>query len=810
MTKFALYNYSGTPTAHFIVSEMEVPKPVLEPTVSHHVVIVDRSGSMYGVMKDTRAMVEKVMTVEEFASSEMLVTLISYSSYGDYTTHFARKKVSEVLDPNGGLVDEIRKINATCLTSVSSALTEALNHVVEGETTAISIHTDGYFNDRSPAAEAKLIDKWIKYVQKDFHNVFVNTISYGNWTDFKILDRIASSLSGKCIIAKDVKQVYNALHDTSAVLAGRVLPAIKISAEEGDLLAFHNLTQWKVNGSTTDFAVKGVGPDDVTKLYRFRAVSAETWAKSKEPVADKPELLTPVYVYARTMLAQGKLNEAKFALMATRDTDLIETHYKALTASALAEFARELDDAIGGVSAPRFAESYGFSGKASVAEICAYIESKKKYFTLDLHAFTQIYQRRGVARLFGTWSDDGTFVPANTALEPVDDSSRVTINAFEFNNTTATINMQVSRKAKLIKDTADGPVDVSTLAGIDLSDLRQIRSYTIVGDGEVTATVLPLRCSLKSAFDRLMKLIDCEGVSFMPEIPFFVNLATHPVVRFGNTSTPFPPPEAFADFVTTVVKRGIYTAFLGSEARGEAWTPEQATALKEHNLTASLNYSPQTANPYTDLMAAISAGEIDTRTSYNVTVGDRRMVSVKALYSANEYFARRFTVTVPGAADEEKAKDGALAKPKLADLRREGATYGVKTLSARTKLNEIDAIMMPIFEDTLPKLGGADIEALQVMLGSLEDTIEAHYQFGFRPIALYIGASGLVPDGWDVEMMDAEGLKARFPDIDIEKKQLDGMFFVKGDNVVGVFPEVSYFSTEKGMERVKEIVANAE
>jgi hypothetical protein len=130
MTKFALYNYGGTPTAHFIVSEMEVPKPVLEPTVSHHVVIVDRSGSMYGVMKDTRAMVEKVMTVEEFASSEMLATLISYSSYGDYTTHFARKKISEVLDPNTGRVDEIRGINATCLTSVSSALTEALNHVV--------------------------------------------------------------------------------------------------------------------------------------------------------------------------------------------------------------------------------------------------------------------------------------------------------------------------------------------------------------------------------------------------------------------------------------------------------------------------------------------------------------------------------------------------------------------------------------------------------------------------------------------------------------------------------------------------------
>jgi len=805
MTKFALYNYSGTPTAHFIVSEMEVPKPVLEPTVSHHVVIVDRSGSMYGVMKDTRAMVEKVMTVEEFASSEMLATLISYSSYGDYTTHFARKKISEVLDPNTGLVDQIRGINATCLTSVSSALTEALNHVVEGETTAISVHTDGYFNDRSPATEAKLIDKWIKYVQKDFHNVFVNTISYGNCTDFKILDRIASSLSGHCISAKNVKQVYSALHDTNALLAGRVLPAIKVSAEEGSLFAFHNLTQRKVNGSTTDFAVKGVGPDDVTKLYRYRAVSAATWAKAKEPVADKPALLTPVYVYARTMLAQGKLNEAKFALMATRDTDLIETHYKALTASALAEFARELDDAIGGVSAARFAESYGLSTKTPVTEICFFIEQNKRYFTLDLPAFLHNYKRRGVSRLFGTWDDEGAFAPVDVALQPSDDAHRAPIGAFEFNNANATINMQISRRANLV----NGTDAVPEVAGTTLN-LRETRSYTIVGDGEVTAAVLPVRCSSKAVFDRLAARLDWTDVEYDYAKVYEIQLSAHPVTELAGT-LPFPPKEALDELVRAIVCRGILTAYLGSEARGQEWTAEQLAELKAHCLTPSLNYSPPTASPYTDLMAAISAGEIDTRTSYNITVGNAAMVSVKSLYSANEYFARRFAVTVPGAADEEKAKDGTLAKPKIADLRREGATYAAKTLSARTKLNAIDEIMMPIFEDFLPKtVKDVDIEAKKIALNVLEDAVEDHYARGLRPIAMYIGASGLVPDGWEVDTLDAEGLKARFPDIDIERKQLDGMFFVNGETVVGVFPEVSYFSTEKGVARAKEIVANAE
>ena len=98
--------------------------------------------------------------------------------------------VEDVLAPGSPHVEAIRNLRATCLTSVSGALAEALNHVQAGETTAVSVHTDGWFNDASPSAEAKAVDKWIKAVQKDHPNVFANTISHGNWTDFKMLDRI--------------------------------------------------------------------------------------------------------------------------------------------------------------------------------------------------------------------------------------------------------------------------------------------------------------------------------------------------------------------------------------------------------------------------------------------------------------------------------------------------------------------------------------------------------------------------------------------------------------------------------------------
>jgi hypothetical protein len=261
------------------------------------------------------------------------------------------------------------------------------------------------------------------------------------------------------------------------------------------------------------------------------------------------------------------------------------------------------------------------------------------------------------------------------------------------------------------------------------------------------------------------------------------------------------------------VKRGLLSACLGGSAKADDWTPEQLEELKAHDLSASLNYNPKTTNPYTDLTAAISAGEIDSRTKFNVTLGDSRMVSVSSLYSANEYLARRFSVK--GSDPAECDKDGNLKKPKLTDIVN-GASFSVKALSARTKLNAIDDIMMPMFEQFMSAgLDGISRTSHRIdmveALRTTEEEIEAFYASLIRPVAMYIGATGLIPEGWQVDVMDGEGLVAKFPEIDVAKKQKEeGTFFVNGSLVVGVFPEVAYFSTPKGIEAAKAISAASE
>jgi hypothetical protein len=176
------------------------------------------------------------------------------------------------------------------------------------------------------------------------------------------------------------------------------------------------------------------------------------------------------------------------------------------------------------------------------------------------------------------------------------------------------------------------------------------------------------------------------------------------------------------------------------------------------------------------------------------------MVSLKALYSANEYLTRRFTLTKDG---EE------LKKAKFEDFLSGKVVVAEKALSARTKLNAIDDLMFPIYKDFI--LGGgvdgltvaSDPSVVAQKVAELDARIEEVYDTKVRPVAFYLGATGLIPEGWQVEVLDAEALKARFPSIDVEKKQLDGTFFVSADAIVGVFSEVAYFSTPLGVAKAR-------
>jgi len=848
--RFSLYSYAGVPTAHYVAKTAALPAPTLSPEVGHHVMVVDRSGSMWGdPIREARAMVEKMLTLAEYASSLSLVTLVSYSSYGDMTVHFSRVTLADVMRPGSRYVESIRSLQATSMTCASQALEASLGFIQPGETTGVSLHTDGWLNHPSPAAEARAVDAFIAKA-RSMKNVFVNTIAYG-WADTSILLKLANALSGKCVQARTSKEVYDALADTTALLAGRTTPAITIPIAGADGACYQALVSVsarKINGTTTDLKIQGLRPEDDAVAWRYRRVSEAAWAASAAPIAD-PMIeggnasLVPVYAFCRAKLAEGRLNQAKYALLATRDLDLIETHMRALTVEARAALAADLDARLAGLSAgTRWTVGYGLdTSTMSVLDLAKLLGARKDDWCLDLGAFVPGYQKRSLKRIPGTRVEtvgpDGvttsTVTPPTTRLDAVDDPSTVSVSGFKLNNANASLQMRTSRDATLVEidPVTKTETTVRFVAGKKL-DLALHRAYSLVGDGAVNAKVLPIRIASKALHAELVAGKVLADTPFSAKALYTIALDALPVLAYDAMDVP-PPAFVLDAMIPLRIQSSVLGACLPGGVKAALWTDEQKADLGRVNLSTSLYYSAPTTTPYTDLGVAIATGLVDTRTSTGIELMTPDVAGLSVLYSANEYLNRRFTVGIPASIPtivtaedgtistqvlphgRELAKDGTLKKATLLDTRITGAVVQRKTLTpkATEALDGIDAAMMPVLEAFLGMAGApggidgvtiasdaADIARVKVAVDAKLEALRAQV----RPLVFAVGSTGLIPDSWgDLPAMTSEQLLERHPGLFLAKKQKDGTFFEVGAVILAIYQSNAYFSTPLGVAAAK-------
>jgi hypothetical protein len=246
----------------------------------------------------------------------------------------------------------------------------------------------------------------------------------------------------------------------------------------------------------------------------------------------------------------------------------------------------------------------------------------------------------------------------------------------------------------------------------------------------------------------------------------------------------------------------VLEACLPAEAKGsQEWTPAQVEELRAHGLTPGLSFSAPTTNPYRDQTVAASEGLIDSYTRYTLSYGTEVATDLRrALWSANEYLARRFSVKLDGAGETDK--DGHLKKPKFEHLRA-GGTVTTKTLSARTKLSPLDALVMPVFEQMIAwEVHKCEVATLKAEIKEAYAIIEATEK-RLSALALAIGSTGLIPDEWAAVLTTGEALATQYPDMDIPKAHKDATFFEVAGVYIGVHPEVAWYSTPKGVEAAK-------
>lgn len=802
-TSFALRNFNGQPVKFVTVTteDHKATTATAVKTATHHIIIIDRSGSMYCDLPDTKAMVEKLLTLTEFNDPLQKISLISYSSQGDVKVHFAKVTVEDVLKANSPYVGEIRSIQVTGLTCISQSLTVAATLVDDADTTCITLHSDGYANDRSPSAERTAIAAATEALAKR-PNVFVNTIAYRESSDFTLLSGVANMASGVCVQAKSIKQVYEALHNAQATLASNMAPALVLAKAE-DYTVFCSASAGKVLGTSGDMTVRGLKDTDDKVAYRFAFVDEVT--ASSLPDADPYAVLA----YARAQISEGNINNAKYALCGIK-SNLLPKHFRALVANEVAAMAADIEATLFKQTPLGCEANYGLATNGpSVLEVLGVLGKFAKSLRVNTKAMMANYKRQGVKRIGGTRNPDGTVTAPDFDLKPIN-GDYADVLSFDFNRNTATVNILTSRKAQLVR-LATGEV-ISEVAGIDVSDLRDYRNYTLVGDGSVCTPTLPLKTSDKRCHKALVDLGVLSG-DFDPNAEFSLDIGSLPLIAFDKT---FGLADDVYDRLCKLTAASKILSACVKEA-SDAFTAEQIAELKAHYLSSSLYFSGPTTTHYADLQDALSKGEVDTRLSYKIDVGNAEITALGKLPSANAFAERRFTLTVGG---------NAVDKPKLTSVLDGTAVWGEKVLGPRIKLTKVDDLLFPIFKsflldggkgafaDTLRSAGVADdavdallaalagsngeakVEAIMAANRQVAAQLEAVYHQEVSPLVFYIGATGLVPDDLGAKAYTADQIVGAFPDIALSKDEKEGLFYVLPNGLIlTVFIKGEYYTT---------------
>jgi len=811
VTKFALHNFKGDATKYFRVeSEDLASKGAVEARKpSHHILVVDRSGSMYGDIPEVRTTLEKLMTLSEFKDPSLRVSLISYSSMGDVKLHFSKVTVEDVMATGSPYVKEIRSLQATCMTCISQGLVMAETLVDDADTTAITLHTDGYANDRSPMQESVAIKAAVAKLQKH-PGVFCNTIGYREWCDYNLLAGISNALSGVCLQAKGVKQVYESVYQTTKLLAGSLASAIELPAGSANHVLFVSRSARKVLGAKgVTLLVKGLAPTDDKAAYRLTELSAKDYGNLKVPVNGQDAPVEPIMAYSRALVSDGELNASKYAMVATRCGELLGAHSRALVASDIAAMADGVEhylfDRVQFIPTPNY--GLPFTGP-SVLTVLAYLNGHTDTLSVNLPDLAAGYKRRGIKRIPGTRLPDGTVDDPTVASKVrAGGDGWVKVGSFDLNRNTATVNMLVSQPIDLFKK--GSTTRVASVAGVNLDNLRSYNNYTLVGDGLLNVQTLNLRTSSQKVIDGLMALKAPLSLDPKAGQPFTLTLSGLPLVDYDLNVSVVDKPT-----VQRLTQLTVLSKILNGVVKGEAsgFTPEQMTELKGHYLTPALYFSPPTTTSYADLNDAIAKGEVDTKLSYKVDLGTPDITNMGKLRSGNEYLQRRFTL---------KANGSDIEKPTMDYLMVPGAVWDIKKLTARTILDSVDDVSYPIYEGVLGLGQGTEVKALLKIVGCMDPdkflldirganatdavreaikfvdaAIESVYEV-LRPLAFYVGATGLVPDTLGSKAMTADDFTKAYPNAKLSKAEKEeGSFFALPDGtVLTVYVKAEHFST---------------
>jgi len=802
----------GTITCLIACSIM--PDQVLTSTeLSHHIMVIDRSGSMYSDIDALKHSIEQMLTAEEILGhSDVKTTLISFSSHGDVTTHWHGVPIGEVTQLNNPYIQKLRAIRSTGCTGMSQALNLALTYVNTKEVTGITLFTDGYANDPSAYQEERNLTSFVDKAE-ELNNIFLNCIGYRDWCDWTMLGRMSNALSGKTIQAKSFKDVLNTMRDTQELLSKSTRPTTVVrfdSALSGQLansavaaagVGALCAAQGKVFGTFGDPAsaevrVRGAGAVETVAQVSYSYVNntipenMKLIRKAKALKGKQKDVLTAFLVI--NAINNNALSLAKDLLFASGNKTLWERHATSVTPSDIQSFIEDMykiinDDPEVGT----WLVGKNVKGHLSFLELDAVLRAQRAgSVVLDEASFFAAYKYRTAGTLLGKRDDQGHVVPPSTRLEPKF-GAEYEVTGLKLSTTEATINIGTARDVDLV-DSATGQI-ISVCGKIPLRTMREYRDFTLMGSGEFNLTEINLRINDKKAYTALRKFMSTHksNDTFVPGHPYRFNIK-----RFSTSTWKFDRDlvSLINSKYTVKYHRAIVRKFLSAISKSVAvsdYTAEQLTDLKNINVSGSLYYNPPTCERFANKQEALSLGQLDTYTRRKIEFG-RFDALISDLYSGNEFLKRTFIISVDG----KEVKD-----IKLADLWNLSGTvtFARKPRSPRAKYGAVDDAMTSVFETLLTEfLALPNEEKRQAWVKSREAVLDEDETADYDAVIFSVGCTGSVPFDAGAKMYNSADFVAKFSDKFSGKLKEDDSTYFVWENLeffIKVKAETEYYRT---------------
>jgi len=767
--------------------------------LAHHVILIDRSSSMAEVMPELLHRLRKLLILEEYQDAQIKVSLLSYASQGDLITHCERATISELMARQDERAQELERLQSLGKTCISQALERALSLCQAGELTAISLHSDGFANDPRYSAERAALLSFASACREDPERLItLNTIAHSQDSDFTLLAELARLGSGRCVVARDAREVFEGLHHTTALISQPNARPYQVT-HEGLWVMFSRADRLLLSGSGPQL-VSGFGASSQRSLITYHAVDHERHAEDWEPLsALNPKRRELCVALSRAALSAGELNLAKWALSSSGSAPLITRHLNALCAPELGFMAHELEAALFGfeLMSHRHLELSALPQRPTVLEILSLIHEHRDHVRVDLARLQSDYELR--------------LQPLEKTAEPQEDGSTPTHHPrpieggdalwhhLRLNRSTATLNLTISYPVELVD--AEG-VALYELEGISLRQLRDYRTYSLVVNGELKQPSLWLHIESKALFRALAERGAVEG-PYEPHKTYELRLKGSPIISerdLESFSGAFTQEASGSSSLSGLFERLARARLLLSAARALTaarsphFTTAQLEALRSVGLSAQLNI----LTPQRRLVAAPSERSRPHRV---IELGSEEHPSLTRLPSANALFQAQYHCERGGELIEkprlhelfdgimvtDKASTRATARRRLLKPLLDGLLgrpEGLKQLRAALRELAIPEELETQLIAHCEERRWAETESVE-LFSTLKELFEERVEelsLQLSPAVMYLGAHGLTPQALKAKLLSADALRAQLPRLKLSEREEAGMFLLIGED----------------------------